>query len=217
VGFCDITGQTNERSMLAAHIPVGVVCGNKVPTITFQSDMATEEDLAYLWLAVANSLPFDWLLRRTVTTTVNYFILLSMPFPRFEPDSPMARKLVGLSRKLAKVNCTFDVPVDAWKVAEWRAEVDVCVAAAYGLGSSELAIMTEDFPLLDRGQPPLPGEVLSTVTRDLLALRAAEHFGSPAHEWEWRVGQARRLGAVAYVPSVLTAANRASPDEVHCD
>jgi hypothetical protein len=37
IGFCDITGQTNERTMLAARIPAGSVCGNKVPTITFSS------------------------------------------------------------------------------------------------------------------------------------------------------------------------------------
>ncbi|MEH6246640.1 restriction endonuclease, partial [Salmonella enterica subsp. enterica serovar Mbandaka] len=30
VGFCDIAGQTNERSMLASFIPAGVICGNKV-------------------------------------------------------------------------------------------------------------------------------------------------------------------------------------------
>ena len=36
LGFCDITGQTNERTVLAAPIPSGVVCGNKVPTVDFQ-------------------------------------------------------------------------------------------------------------------------------------------------------------------------------------
>lgn len=57
-GFCDITGQTNERSMLAVLIPPGVVCGNKVPTVTFPND--TAESRLFLWLAIVNSLPFDW-------------------------------------------------------------------------------------------------------------------------------------------------------------
>ena len=32
-GFCDITGHANERTILAAMIPAGTVCGNKVPTL----------------------------------------------------------------------------------------------------------------------------------------------------------------------------------------
>ena len=61
-GFCDITGQTNERTVLAAVIPQGVVCGNKVPTVGFSSDYQT-----YAWVGIANSFVFDWLARRNVT------------------------------------------------------------------------------------------------------------------------------------------------------
>ncbi len=41
-GFCDIAGQTNERSLMAALIPPGVACGNKVPTILFPEDPSEE-------------------------------------------------------------------------------------------------------------------------------------------------------------------------------
>lgn len=34
-GFCDITGHANERTVLAAILPGGVICGNKVPTCRF--------------------------------------------------------------------------------------------------------------------------------------------------------------------------------------
>ena len=54
-GFCDITGQTNERSMMAALVPPGTVCGNKVPTIEFPNDYSQER--IWLWLAVVNSVP----------------------------------------------------------------------------------------------------------------------------------------------------------------
>src|SRR5207247_8059893 len=84
VGFCDITGQTNERSMLAALVPARTVCGNKVPTVTFPND--SREQRLLLWLAIVNSISFDWALRRLVTTTVNYFLLNSVPFPKLEPD-----------------------------------------------------------------------------------------------------------------------------------
>ena len=42
IGFCDISGQTNERTMLAALIPRDVVCGNKVPTVSFSSSFPEE-------------------------------------------------------------------------------------------------------------------------------------------------------------------------------
>ena len=42
VGFCDIAGQTNERSLMASLIPSGVVCGNKVPTILFPADSSED-------------------------------------------------------------------------------------------------------------------------------------------------------------------------------
>ena len=74
-GFCDITGQTNERTVLAALIPNGVVCGNKVPTIDFAS-----EEKASAWVGIANSFTFDWLARRLVTTTLNFSYFGICPF-----------------------------------------------------------------------------------------------------------------------------------------
>src|SRR5262249_44708304 len=40
VGFCNIASPTNERTLVAALIPPGCVCGNKVPTITFDEGWA---------------------------------------------------------------------------------------------------------------------------------------------------------------------------------
>ncbi len=50
---------------------------------------------------------------------------------------------------------------DAWKRAELRAHIDAIVAELYGLSPSELGRMLMAFPLLDRDQPPIPGEVLA--------------------------------------------------------
>src|ERR1019366_3891875 len=36
-GYCSITGQTNERSLLATMLPAGLAAGNKVPTLTTDS------------------------------------------------------------------------------------------------------------------------------------------------------------------------------------
>jgi hypothetical protein len=65
-GFCDIVGQTNERTMMASLIEPGVICGNKVPTVLFPNDPT--EDRMLLWLAIVNSISFDWLMRRLVTS-----------------------------------------------------------------------------------------------------------------------------------------------------
>lgn len=214
VGFCDVTGQTNERTLLAARIPAGVVCGNKVPTIIFGagSDSAAGEALQFLWLAVANSLPLDWCVRRVVTTSVNYFLLLALPFPQLDLDSPAARKLVALARMLDAAD-RGATSLDAWSLAETRAEIDVRIAAAYGLEYRDLQLILQDFPLLDRGQPTLPGEARSTVTRDLLLSRAAAFWSIDAGQAEERMALARKTGAVPYWPSEFGGFHPAHDEE----
>lgn len=202
-GFCDITGQTNERSMLAALVPSGVVCGNKVPTITFENDPSS--DRLYVWLAVANSITFDWMLRRVVTTTVNYFLLQSLPLPAVPVNSLPWRTLVTNARKLHDLDSSGRAPRDPWEVAEARVAIDLVVATAYGAAYDDFALMLDDFPLLDRGQPPISGEDRSTVTRDFILTRAAQRFGEAAIDAGERLAAARSAGAVAYVPSEFTA------------
>lgn len=199
VGFCDITGQTNERSMMAAIIPSGVICGNKVPTIIFPNDPS--EDRLYLWLAVVNSLPFDWLLRRIVTTTVNYFVLLSLRLPDLDKDSLPARRLISIARKLRDLDMVGNNSIDhAWRIAALRAEADVLVAKAYGCSKDDMELMLCDFPLLNRGQPALPGEKNSTITSDLL-LSMWTKTKDNSDQAVKRLHQARASGAVAYVSS----------------
>jgi hypothetical protein len=207
-GFCDITGQTNERSMLAALIPPGVVCGNKVPTITFPGD--PRESRLLLWVAIVDRLPFDWALRRLVTTTVNYFVLKSVPFPDLDPDAPRGRRVVEAARALHRMD-TGEEPPDPWRAAEHRAAIDVGVLTAYGLGFDALELMLRDFPLLDRAQPPLDGEARSTVTRDLLLARAAAAFDAPRGTYEARLRAAREVGAVPYVPSATVRRSTFTP------
>lgn len=90
-----------------------------------------------------------------------------------------------------------------------RGLIDVAVATAYGLGFAELEIILADFPLLDRGQPALPGETRSTITRDYLLWLAAQQLDAPTAQLERRVEAARQAGAVAYVPAL--ASNRGRP------
>lgn len=196
-GFCDITGQTNERSCLAAIIPPGVACGNKVPTILFPNDPS--EDRLWLWIAIANSLPFDWLLRRVITTTINYFHLLSLRLPPIEPSSLPGRQLAEIARALDLLDRSGG-SIDALReIADLRARADRLVATAYGLDDADLAIILRDFPLIDRAQPAIGEEARSTVTEDLLFSRARD--AKRAALARRRLELAHSVGANAYVPA----------------
>jgi len=200
VGFCDITGQTNERSMMAAIIPPGLVCGNKVPTVEFPNDRSEERLL--LWLAVVNSLPFDWLIRRVVTTTVNYFVLSSVRLPSLDMGSSPARRLVEIARRLKDLDSKGDVSLaDCWHTASLRAEADVIVASAYGCNEDDLWMIIDDFPLLDREQPSLPESSKSTVTADMLISTWRHQKKCPGGDSFRRLREAEKLGAVPYLSS----------------
>jgi len=211
-GFCDIVGQTNERAMMAAIVPPGVVCGNKVPTIVFPNDLSEQRLL--LWVGVVNSFPFDWMLRRVVTTTVNFFLLLNLPFPRLEPDSLPGRRIINATNCLRDMD-TANTAVNGWKIAEHRAEIELAVLTAFGLKYEDLELLLNDFPLLDRGQPPIPGEQSSTITRDYLLLAAAQRFKHPTQDLAARVESARKAGALPYIPSEMSIDNNACM-EAHC-
>ena len=200
VGFCDITGQTNERSMMAAIVPPGVACGNKVPTVEFPNDRSEERLL--LWLAVVNSLPFDWLIRRVVTTTVNYFVLSSIRLPVLEVGSLPAQRLVEISRRLKDLDISGVGTLEyCWRIARLRAEADAIIASAYGCNEDDLRMIIDDFPLLDRGQPRLPDSSKSTVTADLLVSTWRRQKTCDGGDALRRLREAEKLGAVPYLSS----------------
>jgi SAM-dependent methyltransferase len=198
-GFCDITGQTNERSLMASVIPPGVVCGNKVPTVTFPADPS--EDRLLVWTAIVNSIPFDWMLRRVITTTVNYFLLKSIPLPKVAKGGLPWDRLVKSARSLRTLDSAHDIRGVQATSARLRATIDAEVAVAYGLQADDVRVMMDDFPLLDRGQPPLPGESRSTITRDMLLATLAKRRNRNADVWKLRLASAERLGALAYMPA----------------
>ncbi len=214
-GFCDITGHANERTALAALIPAGHPCGNKVPTLRFDRD---DPRLPLLWVAMANSLVVGWVLRRLLDTTLNFFHWEQVPFPRLDPDSPAGSSLWTAAGRLALGGPGHrDHPAMAdlrpvtspVERARLRAEIDAITAQAYGLDAQHLALILTDFPLLDRRQPALPGEPKSSITADRALLALHERSGLDTDHTRDLRDRARRAedqGAVAYVPSELAAA-----------
>lgn len=193
-GFCDIAGQTNERAMMSTVIPSGVVCGNKVPTLLF--DETEGESRLLLWVGVTNSFVFDWMLRRVLTTTVNMFLLNGLPFPSLPIDCKLAKEIIRLTKELSSLDKSFYE--NNVLMSRLRARLDVAVLWAYGLDANDMRLIMNDFPLLDRKQPPIAGEHKSTITRDIVF--SLIFAGTEKKNFEKRVEAARRLGAKAYIP-----------------
>lgn len=197
VGYCDIAGQTNERAMMSTIIPTGVVCGNKVPTIIFEDSHDGKREL--LWVGITNSFVYDWMLRRIISTTANYFLILSIPMPAITIDSELAETIISATNDI-KIMRSETNP-DELGIACLRCKIDIAVAEAYGLGFGDLKLILEDFPILDRKQPPINGENKSTVTRDYLLSSAERHFKPDTNEYSQRYSQAQMINAIPYIPT----------------
>lgn len=197
-GYCDITGQTNERAMTSAVIPSGVVCGNKVPTIIFPG--ADGEKRLYFFVGVTNSFVFDWILRRVLSTTVNYFLLFSLPMPSIDLSCQQAKRIISLTKQLSDMGPEF---YTGDMMGTLRAELDVEVAKAYGLDFDDLELIMKDFPLLDRHQPPIKGEVRSTYSRDLLLSVAEKSFQRTERYYAKRADIGEKMNAKAYIPTEM--------------
>ena len=196
---------------MASLVLPDVVCGNKVPTVEFPND--SSEARLFLWLAIVNSFSFDWLVRRVVTTTVNYFVLRSLRLPKLEILGVAGTRLIQIARQLDELDDGQDTSFElCWCVAKLRAEADVIVATAYGCTERDLRLLMNDFPLLDRGQPPLPGEDRSTVTFDLLLSTWHRQRGRTDTLEGTRLRMARERGAIGYLSSEFCKSTRASKE-----
>jgi hypothetical protein len=159
--------------MLSAMVPASSACGNKVPTLQ-TPDLTT----ATVMTAMLASFTWDALIRLRVSTTLNWIYVRAIPTPKPQFDSSEVRALLEAT---ARLSCTTpemadvwahvfpDIPWsydvaerDGWKRAELRAEIDAIVANLYGLSVPEYAYVLTTFPLLDRDQPALPGDVFVT-------------------------------------------------------
>ena len=207
--FCDVSSQTNERTLLATVIPGSAAAGNKVPTVVVQEDGGPR---ALLWAAVANSFCADWLMRLRSAGTLNFFLFAELPSPAVSRNDPRLPRLV---LNAARLTCFTrhmsdlwnDVarhypheletpwrpelaPTDLRERARLRVEIEVMVTDLYGLSVQEFAYILTTFPLLDRGQPALAGDVFirqtnkgeritprSYITRDTALLEYCRYKG----------------------------------------
>ncbi len=162
IGFCDVTGATNERTMLAAMISPASAAGNKVPTL--------KAPLVGRLQPILSSFVWDFLIRMRVSTTLNWLYVRAIPTPPSDCvpsllDLPTLKlnslvpELAPLSKAVSASAWTYATAErDSAKRATLRAEIDAIVADLYGLSVPEYAYVLTAFPLLDRDQPALPGD-----------------------------------------------------------
>lgn len=164
IGFCDVGKPINQRTLMAALIPPNVVCGHKVPTITFEpGDVA----LTLLWLGVANSLALDYVARKKVTLTVSFTVMDSLPLPRQFGGTALEHAIAERALRLTatgpemlqfheeasrRLGCQPDAvpPAEASSDRErLRIEVDVLVARdLFGLSRDEVRYMLDPADIL---------------------------------------------------------------------
>ena len=105
------------------------------------------------YLALLNSIPFDWQARRSVETTLNYFILYGLTFPppndtRWQRIGTLAARLSCVDERFTEFAAKTGVesgPLTGAHSSEIRAEIDALVAQAYDLTEEELRFVFTDF------------------------------------------------------------------------
>jgi N-6 DNA Methylase len=188
-GFCDVTGPTNERSILAAIIPPTYPCGHTVSTVVAHPETI---NVHLLWVALVNSFVVDWLTRLRVSNHVGFFLLETLPIPRIKLESQEAQQIIHLTARLTCTTFEFatlweNILGETWQTANvvkdtrkraWlQAEIDAAVADLYQLSEHDFAYILNTFPLLDRDQPHLLGDTCSFITRDMALLALFKRRG----------------------------------------
>jgi hypothetical protein len=238
-----VASSTNEITLISTVLPPGSPTGNSLAVLIGENEIDFAKQL--FACACMNSFVLNFILRKKVQANLNMFIVEQIPLPRPSSDNILFLQLVC---RAAKLICSSEKFIPVWEdVAEtlpkllpivWedslsvkdplqraqlRSEIDAFVADVYGVTEPDFAYILSTFPLLDREQPPLFGEIQSTVTRDLAMLELFKLRGKippsdivaffdeaevdvhavtgPIVDLQQRVEEALRLGAVAYLPS----------------
>lgn len=184
ISFGDVGSPTNSRSMIAAIVPPGMICGHTAPTIAFRN---SEYWTLLLWVGVANSLAIDFIVRKKVALHLSYTIVDALPFP-WDPASTQcgwdivarAVKLCAIGDEMAAlrqaayehglISDLTDVEEDPERRAELAAEIDVLVAReVYGLNQQEMRYILDPKSIL--------GEQCEIETFKALKNRELREFG----------------------------------------
>ena len=171
VVFRDVTKFTNERTLIAAVIPEGVVCHNKLHTVrpyTINPELTDlqesplhgvyerkiDDKETFVALGLLNSIPFDYLMRTKIDTSVVMYKFKESQVPRLVEGDDWFEYIWT---RAARLNCygeAFEglrdrLGIDAVTLEEEReqiqAEIDAAAFHAYGLSHDQVAFILDDF------------------------------------------------------------------------
>ncbi len=175
LAFRDITGNTNERTMVATVLPQNVFTGN---TLVVSQSPKRGADILVL-VAMLNSFVLDYSLRQRVKTHMNMFYVYSTFAPRVTHTH---KSYVSLVRRAARLICVTQELAGLWNEIDldiglsdsvdtgkrgsspWRptvgatepndravlrSELDALVAHLYTLTEEEFRHVLSTFPLVD--------------------------------------------------------------------
>ncbi|WP_430505930.1 Eco57I restriction-modification methylase domain-containing protein [Haloparvum sp. PAK95] len=172
LGFRKITQSTNERTIVTAAVPKGVVCHESLTTIRPYKIDPTEDDLSesplhgiyerifsdeelFVALGLLNSLPFDYLMRTKTEENVVIYKLVEAQAPHLTEGDDWFE---FIWRRSARLNCygepfkemrerldDIEPETDEEKRIELQAEIDAASFHAYGLDHDETEFVLNDF------------------------------------------------------------------------
>ncbi len=165
LGFRDVAGNTNERTMIATVLPKNIYLNNKLPYVVTPFDQKPNDLLSSVCLsAIWNNFVFDYLVRQRVTTNLTFFHIYQLPVPRltlkdprFFPIVTRAARLIcttpeyeELAKEVADLSGLRDLTglTDSVQRAQVRAELDGMIAHLYGLTKEEFCYILTTFPLV---------------------------------------------------------------------
>jgi hypothetical protein len=172
IAYRDIARSSDERTLIGAVIPEGVVCHNKLHTVRPYTVEATEADLKednlhsaysriftdkelFVALGLINSLPFDFLMRTKVDSTVVMYKFEESQAPALTEGDEW---FDYISARAARLNCYgeqfeemrdrlggIEPATDMDERRELQAEIDAAAFHAYGLDHEQTAFVLDDF------------------------------------------------------------------------
>jgi hypothetical protein len=172
IAFRDVSNNTNERSMVAAILPKGVVCHNKAPTIRPYEIQPRKQHLSegelhdmyirkfshselLVTLGILNSVPFDYIVRTKLDTTMSVNAIEESQAPRLSEGDDWFHYIAERSARLNAYGDKFaEVREDLGGIEpvtrhqernKVQAEIDAAAFQAYGFDRQDVKFMLEDF------------------------------------------------------------------------
>lgn len=159
LAFRDVASSTNVRGMISCILPKHTFLPHTAPIVVprHKGQLLLDERyygiIAYL-AGIFNSMVFDFLIRRRITTHLSYFFIEETPIP-LKTDDSMAKEIIKISARLNSPDKRFEElarsaqveygPITMKQRIEMTAKLDALVAIHYGISRDEYEYIINTF------------------------------------------------------------------------